>query len=178
MVQPSEVLAFWRDAGQEQWFAKVDAFDAKFRSRFLDAHFAAARREYDDWLGNAEDALSLILLLDQFPRNCFRGTGHMFATDGLCRTYAREALELGYPQQVAEELRVFFYLPFMHSEELEDQKLCCELCKPLGDYIFERAVEHYDIIERFNRFAHRNEALGRQTTPEEKAFLDDGGFAG
>lgn len=178
MVQPKDVLDFWNAAGPEKWFAKNDDFDREFRNNFLDAHFAAARREFDHWMSNADHALALILLLDQFPRNCFRATGHMFATDGLCRRYAREALDKNYAADARDELKVFFFLPFMHSEDLEDQKLCCELCEPLGEYIYERAVEHYDIIRDFGRFPHRNESLGRKTTADEQAFLNAGGFAG
>lgn len=172
------VLEFWIGAGAEKWFAKDEAFDAAFKSNFYDAHFAAARGEYAHWMDDAHSALSLILLLDQFPRNCFRGTGHMFATDSLCRAYAHQALERGLPSQVADNLKIFFYLPFMHSEDLSEQKLCVELCKPLGESSHHHAVVHYEIIERFGRFPHRNEALGRRTTSEEKAFLDAGGFSG
>jgi uncharacterized protein (DUF924 family) len=178
MVQPSDVLSFWKEAGQEKWFTKNADLDAEFKAKFYDAHFAAARGDYASWMDEAESALALILLLDQFPRNCFRGTGHMFATDGLCLALANRAIEKDYPAQVADNLKAFFYLPLMHSEGLGDQKRCVELCKPLGENTHHHAVVHLEIIEKFGRFPHRNKQLGRITTAEEQAFLDAGGFAG
>jgi uncharacterized protein (DUF924 family) len=177
-TDPRSVTGFWRQSGPEAWFRKDEAFDADFRSRFLDLHYAAARRELDRWVGDAEGALALMILLDQFPRNCFRGTGHMFATDPLARHYAARAIEAGHDLAIDEQIRVFFYLPFEHSEDIADQKLSVELHKANAASYLEYAVDHYDIIERFGRFPHRNGPLGRETTPEEKAFLENGGFAG
>src|SRR5690606_14627036 len=128
----------------------------------------AARRELDHWAETAEGALALIILLDQFPRNCFRGTGHMFATDPLARHFARKAITAGHDKTIAEELRVFLYLPFEHSEDIEDQRLSVELTQSLPKEYMKYAVEHLEIIERFGRFPHRNPALGRETTPEEQ----------
>lgn len=113
------VLSFWREAGPRRWFSKDDAFDAAFRDRFRDAHFAAVRGELDDWLDQPESALALILLLDQYPRNAFRGTGHMFATDGLALACARRALV--FLDLIDPELRGFLCLPFMHAEDLAVQ---------------------------------------------------------
>ena len=177
-ARAAEVVRFWRDAGAEAWFTKDAKFDAGFHGRFRDLHFAAARRELDDWIDHPEGALALMILLDQFPRNCFRGTGHMFATDPLARYFARKAFDAGHVEQVAAELRIFFVLPFEHSEELADQHLSVELSAAHGEEFLNYAVIHRDIIERFGRFPHRNPALGRATTPEEQAFLDGGGFAG
>lgn len=172
------VTKFWRDSGREAWFAKSDAFDADFRNRFLDLHYAAARRECDAWLDTAEGALALMILLDQFPRNCFRGTGHMFATDPLARSLAAKAIEAGHDRAVEEEVRVFFYLPLEHSENLTDQERSVALHEAHAKPYLSYAVEHLDIIKRFGRFPHRNRHFGRATTPEEKAYLDDGGFNG
>ncbi|KQZ82017.1 hypothetical protein ASD64_09795 [Mesorhizobium sp. Root157] len=172
------VTKFWREAGPDAWFTKDAGFDAKFRSDFLDLHYAAARRELDGWVDDVEGALALMILLDQFPRNCFRGTGHMFATDPLARHYAARAIALGHDLGVDAEIRVFFYLPFEHSEDLADQKKSVELHKAYAEAYLSYAVDHLEIIERFGRFPHRNPQLGRQTTPDEKAFLDGGGFAG
>lgn len=174
----AEVVAFWRDARPDRWFAKDDAFDAEFRSGFLEHHLSAARRELDHWLEHPESALALILLLDQFPRNCFRGTAHMFATDPLARHFAREAISAGHDKAIDPELRVFIYLPFEHSENIGDQYKSVELTRSLPQEYMKYAIEHRDIIQRFGRFPHRNLALGRETTPEEQAFLDGGGFAG
>lgn len=172
------VTKFWRDAGMQAWFTKDAGFDTKFRNEFLDLHFVAARRELDGWVDTVEGALALMILLDQFPRNCFRGTGHMFATDPLARYYAAKAIDLGHDMAVDEEIRVFFYLPLEHSEHLEDQKRSVELHKKNAESYLKYAVDHLEIIERFGRFPHRNPQLGRMTTPDEKAFLDSGGFAG
>jgi len=174
----AEIVSFWRDAGPKAWFRKDAEFDASFHERFRELHFAAARRELDDWAESPEGALALMILLDQFPRNCFRGTAHMFATDPLARYFARKALDAGHDQAVAENLRVFFLLPFEHSENLADQHLCVEKTLPLGEELMKYAVLHRDIIQRFGHFPHRNQVLGRETSPDEQAFLDGGGFAG
>ena len=121
--------------------------------------------------------MALLLLLDQFPRNMFRGTARMFATDPAAVEVATLALAHGFDAQVPEALRSFFYLPFMHSERLEDQQRALELYAGAPDG-GKWATTHADIIRRFGRFPHRNAMLGRTTTPEEQAFLDAGGFAG
>lgn len=172
------VTGFWREAGPEAWFEKNADFDARFRDLFEPLHMRAARRELDHWNGEAEGALALMILLDQLPRNCFRGTGHMFATDPLALHFSRAARAAGHDRAVEEQLRSFFYLPLMHSEVLADQEEAVRLYEPLGAEGLKYAIIHRDIIERFGRFPHRNVALGRETTPEEQAFLDEGGFAG
>ena len=178
-VGPAAVVGFWREAGAKAWFKKDDAFDSALRTRFAEAHFAAARRECDDWLGSAEGALALLLLLDQIPRNIFRGSAHQFATDGLARSFADKAIAAGHDSNVEMALRVFFYLPYEHSEEPADQARAVALCEAMGDAEYTRfALLHADIIARFGRFPHRNAMLGRQSTAAELAFLADGGFAG
>lgn len=177
-VQPEDVLAFWRDAGPSRWFRKDEAFDHEFRTRFQGAHEAALRGDLDAWAQDAQSALALLILLDQFPRNAFRGTSRMFESDAKAREIARLAVQAGHDARAATDLRNFFYLPFMHSEELTDQDLAVELARALGDESLRWAVIHRDIIEKFGRFPHRNAMLGRTSTPEEQRFLDDGGFAG
>jgi uncharacterized protein (DUF924 family) len=177
-VQPEDVLAFWREAGPSRWFRKDEAFDHEFRARFMGAHEAALRGELDEWAQDAAGALALLILLDQFPRNAFRGTSRMFESDAKARGVARLAVQAGYDSQAEPELRNFFYLPFMHSEDLTDQDLGVQLARGLGDDALRWAVIHRDIIEKFGRFPHRNAVLDRSTTPEEQRFLDDGGFAG
>ncbi|MBZ9736868.1 DUF924 family protein [Mesorhizobium sp. CA18] len=172
------VIKFWRDAGEDAWFEKSDAFDADFRSRFLELHYAAARRECDDWNAHAEGSLALMILLDQFPRNCFRGTGHMYATDPLARYFADRAIAVGQDLELEELFRVFLYLPFEHSELLADQERSVELTAERAPDYLKYANEHLEIIQRFGRFPHRNRMLGRATTAEEQAFLDGGGFSG
>jgi uncharacterized protein (DUF924 family) len=180
---PSDVVAFWVEAGPKRWFAKDDAFDAAIRERFEPLHRRASTGELADWASTAEGAMALLILLDQFPRNLYRGSAHAFATDPLAYAVARRAVERGFDRESPPELRPFFYLPFEHSERIEDQDRSVELCAALredaGDKsTYDWAVIHRDIIRRFGRFPHRNGALGRVTTAEEQAFLDEGGFAG
>jgi len=178
-VTPDSIMSFWREAGPEKWFAKDDDFDLTIRSRFLPAHEAAARGELAAFGQSAEGALALVILLDQFPRNIFRGSAHAFATDPLARAVARQALANGFAQATDGLMRPLFYLPFMHSESLADQDLSLRLHEAFGDpEILRYAEEHRDIIKRFGRFPHRNRALGRDTTPAELEFLQGGGFAG
>ena len=179
MTISNQVITFWREAGAAKWFARDDAFDAEFRQRFESAHFAAARGEYEAWMESAEDALALQILLDQFPRNSFRGTAHSYATDGLARHYAQRAVEAGLDRDVEASLRVFCYMAFEHSESLPHQDQAVSLIATLGDAEFLRYAElHRDVIQRFGRFPHRNAALGRETTQEERDYLASGGFSG
>ena len=178
-ITPSAVVAFWKEAGPSKWFAKDDAFDAEFRRRFHDAHGAAARRELDHWAGTPEGVLALMILLDQFPRNSFRGTAHAFATDPLARMFAVKALDAGFDRALENDLRRFLYLPLQHAEDmaLQDRQLALfqTMDRPADD---RWAEHHHAIIQRFGRFPHRNMALGRESTPEELAFLEQDGFRG
>ncbi len=171
-----EVVEFWRQAGPERWFASNASFDLNFKTRFLETHHAAARGEHAHWLDSADGAFALVLLLDQFPRNAFRGSGHAFATDGLALVYARAALEAGHDQAVDPSLRAFFYMPFEHAEAPDEQARAVALFEALGDAkSLQYAHAHQQVIARFGRFPHRNAALGRTTTAEEQAWLDAGG---
>ena len=172
----TELVDFWRDAGMEKWFRGGEAFDAECRERFLDAHHAAARRDFGHWMDDAEGALALLILLDQIPRNVFRGSGHAFASDGLARQYASRAIEAGFDAASEPQLRMFFYLPFEHSEDMADQDRAVELFSALGnDNLLAYANAHRDVIARFGSFPHRNAALGRSNTPDEQAWLAAGG---
>ncbi|APG86458.1 hypothetical protein SAMCCGM7_pA0119 (plasmid) [Sinorhizobium americanum CCGM7] len=176
--EAAAVIAFWREAGPTRWFAKEPEFDRAFRERFLAAHEAAARGELLHWTASAEKMLALILLLDQFPRNAFRGTPRMYETDALALGTARAAVNAGYDLQGPTDLQLFFYLPFGHSEDLADQERSVELARRLGEPNLSHAKGHHDIIHRFGRFPHRNRILGRAMTEAEQRFLDEGGFAG
>jgi len=183
MTQPlrsaAEVVAFWTEAGPQRWFRKDEAFDAGFRERFLSTHEAAARGDLLGWCADAQGALALLVMLDQFPRNAFRGSPRTFATDPLARLVAHRALEAGFDLQAADPgLRNFFYLPFMHSEWLPDQERALRLCQQLSAEAAHHARIHHEIVARFGRFPHRNPLLGRESTAEEEAFLAGGGFAG
>lgn len=178
-VQPADILAFWQAAGPDKWFKKDAAFDEDIRARFLATYEAAAAGHLSDWENTAEGALALVVVIDQFPRNMFRGEARAFAADPLARQVADRALARGFDAQVPEAMRNFFYLPFEHSETLADQERCLALNRAAGDADNLKWAElHADIIRRFGRFPHRNAVLGRATTPEEQTFLDSGGFAG
>jgi len=175
----AEVVSFWQEAGPDRWFNKDTSFDQQIRERFLATYEQAAAGRLSSWEEGAQSALALLILLDQFPRNMFRGDARAFATDPLARAIAAGAIIRGFDSQVPTELRGFFYLPFEHSEDLADQERCLSLNKAAGDIDNLKWAEiHADIIRRFGRFPHRNAALGRDTTAEEQAFLDGGGFAG
>jgi uncharacterized protein (DUF924 family) len=176
---PNDILGFWRQAGPQKWFGKRAAFDDAIRLKFEPVHHRAARGEYDAWATGAEGALALLILLDQFPRNLYRGSAHAYATDGKARAIARTAVEAGFDRQVEPALRNFFYLPFEHSEDMADQDYSLALSTEAGDPDnLKWAIQHRDVVARFGRFPHRNAALGRATTAAEQAFLDEGGFAG
>jgi uncharacterized protein (DUF924 family) len=178
IATPETVLAVWREAGYDKWFTRDDAFDAAIRDKFLPTYEAAAAGKLSSWEATAEGALALCIVLDQFPRNMFRGDARTYAADYLARGVANRALKRGYDQDVPEELRGFFFLPFMHSEDLVDQERCVQLYREAKSEDLKYAERHRDIIRRFGRFPHRNAMLGRDTTAEEQTFLDDGGFKG
>jgi uncharacterized protein (DUF924 family) len=177
-IKPADVVAFWREVGSKRWFEKDIALDDEIRQRFLVAHQAAANGKLTGWEQSAEGALALLILLDQFPRNMFRGEVRAFATDPLARAIASRAILNGFDGAMPD-MSTFFYLPFMHSEDLADQQRALAFYRVHGDAeSLKFAESHADIIRRFGRFPHRNAILGRVTTPEERAFLDGGGFAG
>jgi uncharacterized protein (DUF924 family) len=173
-MSPDEIIAFWKEVGEKRWFAVDPALDEEIRARFGAVWEDARDGKLAAWEGTAEGALALLTLLDQFPRNMFRGSGKAFSTDNLAREVAERAVARGYDLQTEPLLRAFFYLPFMHAENEADQDRCVALIgERLGEdslnYPF--ALGHRDVIRKFGRFPSRNAALGRATTPEEKTFL-------
>jgi uncharacterized protein (DUF924 family) len=177
VIGPMEVLAFWRAAGPDKWFEKDKAFDAEIAMRFSCLWQAGRDGKLAPWEATPEGALALVILLDQFPRNIFRNSARAFAADPLARAVANRAITQGFDQQVAKGERLFFYLPFEHSEDLADQERCLALMGALDDAdLLKWARLHADIVRRFGRFPHRNSALGRATNAAEQAFLDGGGF--
>ena len=176
---PSAVLAFWRKAGKDKWYTKNEAFDAEVRQRFLGLWQQAAAGELASWKATDDGALALVIVLDQFPRNMFRGDARTFSTDARALDVASRAIARGADKRIDPDLVEFLYMPFMHSERLADQERCIALFQNGGRPDNVRFAEiHADIIRRFGRFPHRNEVLGRATTAEERAFLDAGGFSG
>lgn len=188
MLQANEILDFWfgkpdeADYGKPRkvWFIKNPEFDQEVRSRFLKDYQQAATGELDDWKTSPHGCLALIILLDQFPRNMFRGQPQAFATDPQALAYAQHAVAQGFDKQLLPIQRQFIYLPFEHSENLEHQHQCIELFSMLKDHpecssCVDYAHRHHKVIERFGRFPHRNKILGRETTPEEAEFLKQPG---
>ncbi|HIK46904.1 MAG TPA: DUF924 domain-containing protein [Leptolyngbyaceae cyanobacterium M65_K2018_010] len=191
MDRVNAILTFWFDDphrpdseyGRQRpiWFSKDPDFDAILQQHFLPDYEAAARGQLTAWQQTPRPCLALILLLDQFPRNLFRGTPRSFATDGLALTVAQQALQQGFDQAVRPVERLFFYLPLEHSENLSHQDQCVALMTALHHQQsdFETALDyahrHRQVIQRFGRFPHRNEILGRETTLEEAEFLQQPG---
>jgi len=174
-----EVLRFWFGEGAERgkahkrWFEKNATFDAEVRARFLLLYEALAMN--DDWLSRPDDCLARIVVLDQLPRNMFRGSPRAFAADPLALAAAKHAVDKGYDRDLLAVEKQFVYLPFEHSEALADQERACGLMKPLDDDLYDWALRHKRIIERFGRFPHRNDILGRASTAEEIEFLKQPG---
>ena len=178
-VDATDVIAFWRAAGPDKWFKKDAAFDAEIAQRFSALWQQAAAGALPAWEDTPEAALALVILLDQFPRNMFRDDACAFGTDTAARAAAERAIARGFDRAVPASERLFFYLPFEHSESEADQARAVKLIGAMGDADLTRWAQlHADIIQRFGRFPHRNTALGRNSTPEEQAFLDAGGFSG
>jgi uncharacterized protein (DUF924 family) len=172
-----DVLAFWKEAGAERWYTRDADFDGLVRDRFLDLWQDAAAGRLSSWEDSDDGALALVIVLDQFPRNMFRGDAKAFSSDPLAREVAGRALARRVDARTEPPLLQFLYLPFMHSEDFADQVRCVELFHGDSENL-RYAEEHADIIRRFGRFPHRNRALGRTTTPGEQAYLDAGGFTG
>jgi uncharacterized protein (DUF924 family) len=178
-MTPENILAFWREAGPERWYRRDAAFDTAIRSQFLPLWQKAAAGELSSWETSDDGALALVIVLDQFPRNMFRDDMRTYSSDALAREVASRAIARGTDMRVEGALLEFLYMPLMHSELLSDQLRCVELFRKAGNSRNrEYAEDHADIIRRFGRFPHRNRILGRMTTSEEQAFLDQGGFSG
>jgi uncharacterized protein (DUF924 family) len=182
---PDEVLDFWfgREGEEgygefrEAWFTKDPEFDREIRDRFKPVYEEAASGKLEDWKSDPQSCLALIIVLDQFPRNMFRGDARMYATDELACAAARYAVEHAYDRELRPSQRLFVYLPFEHSENLDDQRRSVELFRKLSveigsEDLLGYALRHMEIVERFGRFPHRNEILGRATTAEEVEFLE------
>jgi len=176
-----QILDFWFSSRvKPHWFHSTPELDDEIRERFEALWQQGARGELDPWGETAAGALALVILLDQFPLNMYRGRPEAFSTETRSRTVADAAIARGLDQQLDPEQRSFLYLPFMHSEDLEDQDRSVTLFSQPGlEYNLQWATHHRDIVARFGRFPHRNEILGRESSPEEKAWLEsEDGYAG
>ena len=180
MSLTTDVLNFWfgdADLSQnmeqrEIWFRSTPEFDAAIKENFLDAYEQAAKNELDQLMETAEGSLALIILMDQFPRNLFRGSAQSFATDMKARSVSDHMLDRGFDQQFGDWPRIFVYLPFEHSEILADQEKGVPLTQAVGlESPAQAAADHRDVIARFGRFPHRNQIMGRDNTPEEDEYM-------
>lgn len=179
-TRPRDILDFWFSAGPDKWFKKSDTFDAEIRRRFGETHVQAASGKLNGWASDAQGALALILVLDQFSRNLWRNDHRAFAQDAKALALADEAVRRRFDVETPVTARKWFYMPYMHAEDLKAQERgLVYFAERLDDpETMKFAEEHADIIRRFGRFPHRNAVLGRETTPQEQSFLDEGGFAG
>ncbi|WP_208352028.1 DUF924 family protein [Pseudaestuariivita rosea] len=181
MTTPEEILAFWLDeVDQKYWYQSNDALDRQIREKFEQAWQDAMDGTCGLWLTYPSGTLAYIILLDQFPRNMFRGTAKAFASDKHAMAAAKMAVDHGWDMKIDEPARQFFYLPMMHSENLCDQERAVRLIltrmpKTGADNLL-HAKAHREVIRRFGRFPYRNEALARETTVSEAAFIDEGGY--
>ncbi|MEJ0010185.1 MAG: DUF924 family protein [Alphaproteobacteria bacterium] len=173
MTTPTDILDFWfSEPVRKDWWGGNPVLDAEIRDRFLGVYAGARDGQHDDWAETDDGLLALILLFDQFPRNMFRGRAEAFATDPLALALARFAVENGLDRDYPAERRHFLYMPFMHSEAIEDQEACVALFSDLGDAdTLDFARRHHDVVARFGRFPHRNAALGQESTAEETEFI-------
>jgi uncharacterized protein (DUF924 family) len=198
MVTPDDVLHYWfgdtdrnnpsiNSAKGKLWWGKAEATDAEIERRFGEALAAAGRGELDDWAATPSGRVALIIVLDQFSRNIHRGSAAMYEHDARAERLAQQALDAKLDADLAFFERMFLYMPLMHTEDLAQQERCCEAFAALTDgadtdalrkvaeYSLDFARRHRDIVERFGRFPHRNELLGRDSTPEETEFLEQPG---
>ncbi|MFV0244488.1 MAG: DUF924 family protein [Qingshengfaniella sp.] len=181
MIGSEDILDFWlQEVGPKGWYKQDDALDATIRTRFKSLWLQAQEEGHLGWGSAPRPVLALLIVLDQFPRNMFRGDGRSFASDRLARAVAKRALAKGYDRRIEGAARQFFYMPLMHSECLEDQERCVRLMlermpeSSQSNLLHARA--HREVIRRFGRFPHRNADLGRRSTAAEIAFLGAGGY--
>ena len=179
-LSAGDIVTFWSEIGSEAWYATDPKLDATIRTRYLKTWVNAARGDYREWLSSPRGALGYLILTDQFPRNMFRDDPRAFATDRLARTAAIYAYQRDWDLMLPEPIRQFFYLPFMHAETVPDQDrgvgLILARMPETGASNLLHARAHREVIRRFGRFPYRNAVLGRTSTPDELAFLAQGGY--
>lgn len=181
LAGPDDVLKFWLDeVDQQQWYVQDDELDRKIVEKFEATWNEGMEGSWGLWLTYPSGALAYIILMDQFPRNMFRGTAKAFASDKIALAVAKQAIHRGWDLKIDEPARQFFYLPLMHSENLCDQERCIRLMKERmpesGESNLIHAKAHREVIRLFGRFPYRNEALDRQMTDSEQAYVDEGGY--
>lgn len=173
MVTAKAILEFWFSARvRPLWFQSTAEFDAELRQRFLSTWQVARADALTDWETTAEGSLALVICMDQFPLNMFRGQSESFSSEAAARGVAERAIARGFDQLLDASQKAFLYMPYMHSESLADQDRSLALFREAGlEENLEFAEHHRDIVQRFGRFPHRNAILGRENTPQEQAYL-------
>lgn len=176
MATINDVLDFWLNrVGPQGWWTASDEVDAECSALFGEATITASKGELDGWAETSDGALALLILLDQFPRNIYRNDPRAFGSDAQAREVARKSIAANVDLEHPEPQRMFFYMPFEHSEMMADQDWClalfCARMPGLSENTMHHVIKHREMIERFGRFPHRNAVLGREATPEEIAFL-------
>jgi len=180
-MSPEDVLDFWfAPECKSCWFNATSAMDEMIRSRFESLWMAAQNEELQEWKASAEGCLALVIVLDQLPLNMYRGKAESFMTESLARDISQHAIQQGFEKNMSEEQKLFLFLPFMHSENIEDQHTSVALFEQAGMMDSVRwAKHHQDIVQRFGRFPHRNNILGRENSSDEEAYLQsDEAFKG
>ena len=180
-VTADAVLDFWfNETDRQNWFERSDAFDLIIRDRFADAVETARAGGFSSWCDTPRGCLAVIILIDQFSRNIYRDSPRAWSADDVSLSCAHEAIARSFDAVLGFDERTFLYMPLMHSEKLADQEQCVDLFRGLAadrgdadDVSLDFAVRHRDIVARFGRFPHRNETLGRESTPEEVEFLKE-----
>lgn len=181
MSSPKEILEFWfGELEPKDWFRGGERVDDLVRERFLAVWERAAEGKFADWTETPDGTLALVLVLDQFPRNMFRGSGRSFDSDQLARDTVNAAIDAGVDMEIHEDRRMFLYMPLMHSETMADQDRCLELVRTKFSTVNAQtelhSKAHREVIRRFGRFPYRNEALGRASTSEEEEWMAAGGY--
>ncbi|MDH3354425.1 MAG: DUF924 domain-containing protein [Chromatiales bacterium] len=172
-MSPDTIIDFWfSESAKDYWFNSTPELDAQLRDRFIDTWLAAAEEKFTTWEESPQGALALAIILDQLPLNIFRGKPLTYATEAQARNISRVAIEKGFDKELTDEQKCFIYMPFMHSEDMADQKRSVELFDQPGlEESLRFAKHHHDIVQRFGRFPHRNEILGRHSTQDEMDYL-------
>jgi len=180
MTGPDDILDFWFvEHGEDDWFGGKPEFDARIAERFFDTHARVAMGEAFTWRGTAEGRLAEVIVLDQFSRQLYRGSPQAFAQDKMALVLAQEAVAQGLDKEIERRRRVFLYMPYMHSESLVVHEEAVRIFTAHGDEnVLQFELDHRDCIARFGRYPFRNKALGRQSTPEELAYMDEVGERG
>ncbi len=171
---PQDIIDFWfAQDTRKLWFNSTAEFDQLLRERYLETWEQARRGQLDHWMQSAEGCLALVIVLDQLPLNMFRGDAQSYATEARSREVARQAIERKFDQLLDVDRRAFLYMPFMHSEDLEDQELALELFDQPGlESSLRFARHHHAIVAKYGRFPHRNEALGRSSSDAEIEYMN------